>query len=131
MELIRPLVEERLAKMEELGDAWNDAPVRQFVSFDILFSHAAGAQNDMLMWLISEAKGVEKSVEGLARRMLLINFASIYTTSLVSGIISESSELLVTVYSNFVWRRHLRKYCTAFLPTRNILNLSAKRSKLR
>ncbi|KAI0248473.1 cytochrome P450 [Lactifluus subvellereus] len=63
-ELIRPLVEERLEKMEELGDAWNDAP------------------NDMLMWLMSEAKGVEKSVEGLARRILLINFASIHTTSL-------------------------------------------------
>ncbi|KAI0245478.1 cytochrome P450 [Lactifluus subvellereus] len=81
-ELIRPLVEERLAKMEELGDAWNDAPVRQFVSFDILFSHAVGAQNDMLMWLMSEAKGVEKSVESLARRILLTNFASIHTTSL-------------------------------------------------
>ncbi|KAI0248479.1 cytochrome P450 [Lactifluus subvellereus] len=63
-ELIRPLVEERLAKMEELGDAWNDAP------------------NDMLMWLMSEAKGVEKSVEGLAGRIFLINFASIHTTSL-------------------------------------------------
>ncbi|KAI0245471.1 cytochrome P450 [Lactifluus subvellereus] len=62
-ELIGPLVEERLTKMEELGDAWNDAP------------------NDMLMWLMSEAKGVEKSVEGLVRRMLIVNFASIHTTS--------------------------------------------------
>ena len=41
-------------------------------------------QNDMLMWLMSEAKGIERSLEGLARRMLVINFAAIHTTSLVS-----------------------------------------------
>jgi hypothetical protein len=38
----------------------------------------------MLMWLMSEAKGVERSVEGLARRLLVVNFAAIFTTSLVS-----------------------------------------------
>ena len=32
---------------------------------------------------MSEAKGVERSLEGLARRLLLVNFASIHTTSLV------------------------------------------------
>ena len=44
----------------------------------------ADSQNDMLMWLMSEAKGVERSVEGLARRLLLVNFAAIHSTSLVS-----------------------------------------------
>ncbi len=38
----------------------------------------------MLMWLMSEAKGVERSLEGLARRMLAVNFAAIHTTSTVS-----------------------------------------------
>jgi len=61
--ILGPIIEERLAKMEALGENWNDAP------------------NDMLMWLMSEAKGVEKSLEGLTRRMLLVNFASIHTTS--------------------------------------------------
>jgi Cytochrome P450 len=42
-------------------------------------------QDDMLMWLMSEAKGVERSLEGLARRMLLLNFASIRATSFVSS----------------------------------------------
>jgi len=42
----------------------------------------AGLQNDMLMWLMNEAKGVERSVEGLARRLLLVNFAAIHSTSL-------------------------------------------------
>ena len=44
----------------------------------------AEEQNDMLMWLMSEAKGVERSPERLARRLIEINFASIHTTSLVS-----------------------------------------------
>jgi hypothetical protein len=43
-------------------------------------------QNDLLMWLMSDAKGVERSLEGFARRMLVINFAAIFTTSLVSHI---------------------------------------------
>jgi hypothetical protein len=41
-------------------------------------------QNDMLMWLMDEAKGIERSLEGLARRMLVVNFAAVHTTSLVS-----------------------------------------------
>jgi hypothetical protein len=41
-------------------------------------------QNDMLMWLMEEAKGIERSLEGLARRMLVVNFAAVHTTSLVS-----------------------------------------------
>ncbi|KAH9061886.1 cytochrome P450 [Lactarius vividus] len=64
MEFIRPMVEDRFARMEELGGDWDDKP------------------NDLLMWLMSEAKGVERSLEGLARRMLLVNFAAIHTTSI-------------------------------------------------
>ncbi|KAF8467566.1 cytochrome P450 [Russula ochroleuca] len=64
IEFIRPMVEERFAKMEEYGDDWDDKP------------------NDVLMWLMSEAKGVERSVEGLARRLLLVNFAAVHSASL-------------------------------------------------
>jgi len=64
IEFIRPMVEERFAKMKEYGDDWDDKP------------------NDMVMWLMSEAKGTERSVEGVARRLLLINFASIHSMSL-------------------------------------------------
>jgi hypothetical protein len=38
----------------------------------------------MLMWLMSEAKGVERSLEGVARRMLLVNFAAIHPASFAS-----------------------------------------------
>jgi hypothetical protein len=34
---------------------------------------------------MSEAKGVERSLEGLARRLLLANFAAIQSTSFVSA----------------------------------------------
>jgi cytochrome P450 len=63
MEFIRPMVEERFARMEEFGEDWDDKP------------------NDMLMWLMSDATGVERSLEGLARRLLVVNFAGIHTTA--------------------------------------------------
>jgi hypothetical protein len=50
----------------------------------LFFVYAKSAQNDVLMWLMSEAKGVEKSLEGLTRRMLLVNFVSFHTTANVS-----------------------------------------------
>jgi len=63
MEFIRPMVEERFARMEEFGENWEDKP------------------NDMLMWLMSEAKGVERTLQGIARRLLVVNFAAIHTSS--------------------------------------------------
>jgi hypothetical protein len=73
--------------MEEYGEDWDNKPVCQTVYYCIwsLTHHLAGSQDDALMWLMNEAKGVERSVEGLARRLLLFNFASIHTTYLVSG----------------------------------------------
>jgi hypothetical protein len=47
----------------------------------------------MLMWLMNEAKGVERSLEALARRLLFINVASIHITSLVRRCISQLSRL--------------------------------------
>ena len=78
------MVEERFAKMESEAN-WDDKPVRAHISitYTPVIIHAE-KQNDMLMWLMSEAKGVERSVEGFARRLLIVNFAAIFTTSLVS-----------------------------------------------
>src|SRR6267154_2542104 len=50
----------------------------------VLSHYADDPQNDMLMWLMSEAKGVERSLEGVARRLLVVNFAPIHSTSLAS-----------------------------------------------
>jgi len=62
-ELIRPLVEERFAKMEQMGGKWDDGP------------------SDVLMGLMNEAQGPERTLEALTQRMLLVNVASIHTTS--------------------------------------------------
>ncbi|KAI9441481.1 cytochrome P450 [Lactarius indigo] len=63
MEFIRPMVEDRFAKMEEFGDDWDDKP------------------NDLLMWLMNESQGAERSLRGFARRLLIINFAGIHSTT--------------------------------------------------
>ncbi|KAI9440515.1 cytochrome P450 [Lactarius indigo] len=63
MEYIKPMVKERFAGMEVFGKDWDDKP------------------NDMLMWLMDEAKGEERSLENLALRMLVVNFTAIHTTS--------------------------------------------------
>jgi len=41
-ELIRPIVEERFAKMEVLGGKWDDGPVRHLVVLDFVFIHGMG-----------------------------------------------------------------------------------------
>jgi hypothetical protein len=78
------MVEERFARMEEFGEDWDDKPVRRSASLNVNVIINAEIQNDMLMWLMSEAKGAERSLEGLARRLLFVNFAGIHTTSIVS-----------------------------------------------
>ena len=89
MEFIRPMVEERFARMEEFGEDWKDKPVRRSspsLNANVIIN--AEEQNDMLMWLMSEAKGVERSLDGIARRLLLVNIAGIHSTSRVSHTIS-------------------------------------------
>jgi hypothetical protein len=95
MEYIRPIVEERFARMEEFGEDWVDKPVcwSALLHANVIVNESG--QNDMLMWLMSEAKGVERSLEGLARRLLVVNFAAIHTTSNVSHSDFLMPELLI------------------------------------
>ena len=78
------MVEDRFARMEEFGDDWDDKPVRRFALLNRNVIIYVWVQNDLLMWLMSEAKGTERSLEKLARRLLVVNFAAVHTTSLVS-----------------------------------------------
>ena len=59
--------------------------------------HTMGAQSDMLMWLMSKANGVERSLEGWARRLLSVDFTSIHTTSIVSCCASNHSRHYMVV----------------------------------
>ncbi|KAF9237104.1 cytochrome P450 [Melanogaster broomeanus] len=58
-----PIIEERKKCLEKYGPAWADKP------------------NDLLSWLMDEAKGSEYqySIESLTRRILTVNFAAIHT----------------------------------------------------
>jgi hypothetical protein len=112
-QFLRPIIEERLAKIEELGETWDEAPVRPAGLPSILSSLLKMIQSDLLMWLMNQAKGVEKSVDGLARRMVIINFASMHTITHVSSN-SCAPFLVALVIPDNKWRRRSRKYCTAF-----------------
>ncbi|KAF9002788.1 cytochrome P450 [Cyathus striatus] len=61
---IGPLIEERIAKIEELGPSYTDQP------------------NDMINWCLEEAKGYQRSGRDLSMRILAINFAANHTTSM-------------------------------------------------
>jgi hypothetical protein len=39
--------------------------------------------NDMLQWMMEEAKGNERAIHYLSQRLLAINFAAVHTSSLV------------------------------------------------
>jgi len=43
-------------------------------------------QNDMIQWLIDGAPEDYRTVDLMANRLLLINFAALHTTSMVSGL---------------------------------------------
>ena len=77
------MVEGRFAKTEEFGEHWNMPVCVPTLPWS--FSHyAVELQNDMLMWLMRGAKGMERSVEGLARRLLVVNFTGTHMTSQAS-----------------------------------------------
>ncbi|KAF9810266.1 hypothetical protein IEO21_07034 [Rhodonia placenta] len=58
-----PIIAERKAAKAEFGDNWTDRP------------------NDLLMWLMDAAKGIEQEPARLAIRVLVINIATIHTTA--------------------------------------------------
>jgi len=64
IESIRPMVEERFAEMKESGEDRDNRP------------------NDMLMSLMGKTQEVGMSLEGLARRLLLVNFSGTHATSM-------------------------------------------------
>jgi len=69
----------------------------------------ADIQNDMLMWLMTEAKGAERSVEGIARRMLVTNFAGIHATSLTA------TQVLYRLLANPEYLKPLREEVDAVI----------------
>ncbi|KAJ6505550.1 cytochrome P450 [Mycena sanguinolenta] len=64
MKILGPLIEERLAKEEELGSDWPGRP------------------NDFISWMLNLAEGDQRAVLPLTLRILSINMAAIHTSSI-------------------------------------------------
>ncbi|OSD03318.1 cytochrome P450 [Trametes coccinea BRFM310] len=61
---LKPIIDERWELMKTFGDNWSDKP------------------NDMLQWIIDTAQTrQDNTYEAIARRILLVNFAAIHTSS--------------------------------------------------
>ncbi|KAK7049973.1 hypothetical protein VNI00_005404 [Paramarasmius palmivorus] len=77
---LAPIILERLAQEEEYGPDWADRP------------------NDLLSWLLSEAKGYQRTLDDLVMRILTVNFGAIHTTTMtVTTTIS-----VLCVYSHYI-----------------------------
>ncbi|PIL25700.1 cytochrome P450 [Ganoderma sinense ZZ0214-1] len=61
--VLQPIIEERRRTFEELGEGWNDKP------------------NDMLQFILDEAIPKGETLTVITQRVLLLNFASIHTTT--------------------------------------------------
>ncbi|KIM88557.1 hypothetical protein PILCRDRAFT_769584 [Piloderma croceum F 1598] len=59
-----PVIQDRQQHIDEYGQDWDNKP------------------NDMLSWLMDAARGDEKSMQNITRRILVLNFAAIFTTTM-------------------------------------------------
>ncbi|KAJ7015951.1 cytochrome P450 [Mycena alexandri] len=64
MKTIGPVIQERLAKVDEFGPNWEDKP------------------NDLISWLVDDAQGEERTAPAIALRILATNTAAIHTSSM-------------------------------------------------
>jgi hypothetical protein len=88
--------------MEEYGEDWDDKPVRHTICTGYLSHYTANSQNDMLKWLMSEAKGAERSLERVAQRLLVINFVAVHSTFLASGDIPSSPTMMQSLSCTWI-----------------------------
>ncbi|OCH91784.1 cytochrome P450 monooxygenase [Obba rivulosa] len=60
---LKPIIEEREKSLRDFGENWPEKP------------------NDMLMWLMEEARGRPEPLEAVIKRILALNFAAMNTSS--------------------------------------------------
>ncbi|EMD41691.1 hypothetical protein CERSUDRAFT_79328, partial [Gelatoporia subvermispora B] len=63
MKHLQPIIEEREKQVQEFGDDWTEKP------------------NDMLMWLLDEAREKPHMLEAVVKRILMLNFAAIHSSA--------------------------------------------------
>jgi len=70
------MVEERFVKLE-FGEDWNDKRFANPLPSILIVNSNVGMKNDMLIFLMSVANGVGKSLEGLERRLPLVELCNV------------------------------------------------------
>ena len=82
LKFLKPIIEERLRKIDEYGLDYPEKPVSS-LSQSIWSKNNFYFQQDLITWMLDVAEGVERSPEHLAFRALNLNFAAIHTSSIV------------------------------------------------
>ena len=78
-------IERRLRLSEEFGKDYPGKPVRTTIRCIETYTHAVcSLQFDVLSFLIDYSTGEDRTVRNLVSRILLLIFASLHTTSMVS-----------------------------------------------
>jgi hypothetical protein len=85
LKLLGPVIEERLAKADELGADWEGKPASYLPMIECKNWVLRTSQNDFISWLLEDAIGEERTVHNLVLRVLSTNFAALHTTSMVSS----------------------------------------------
>jgi len=85
MKHLKPIVHARREEQEKVGDGY-EKPVSFLTTLNLnpVFQRQTTTQLDILSWLMDEAKDEEQTIESLMRRILVVNFAAIHSSSNVS-----------------------------------------------
>jgi hypothetical protein len=111
MRHLLPLINERLEQEARYGKDWRDKPVSA-ADFLLFVTHTRREKNDVISWLL-DASPDPNDVQDIAIRVLIINFAAIHTTTMVS-------DARARYMSSYPFRRLPMSYMT----WRHVLNMS-------
>ncbi len=99
LKYVAPVIEERRRNMELYGQEWADKPVCMATSRDSDNILIMTLQNDLLQWLLDSPAGQAESVPDMAQRLLVLNFASIHTSSMVRAFLIASIRYLLRFHA--------------------------------
>lgn len=83
MRHLQPIIEERERCIQVFGEDWPEKPVCRppYEAIHEFMTAMRTIQDDMLMWLMDEARSKPRPLEEVVRRILALNFAAMNTTS--------------------------------------------------
>ena len=94
MKHLKPIIDSRREEQEEIGNGYKK-PVgfpTSLTTIPLLKSDDC-YQLDFLSWITERAQREEQTIENLTRRVLVVKFAAIHTSSMASSIYTYISSL--------------------------------------